>query len=57
MQKKWVNVKMGKSVKFYDVVDKQPVIKTQYKIRKTKNDRLQAVADHKGRKLYAFIKK
>lgn len=47
---------MGKKIKFYDVIGKKPVVLSDYDLRRTKNNRLQAVADYKGRKLYRFVK-
>jgi len=43
-------------LKFYDVVSKEPIMTSDYSLRRTSNNRLQAVADYKGRKLYIFLK-
>jgi hypothetical protein len=47
---------MGKKLQFY-VPQGEPVMKTDYTLRTTKNGRRQAVAMHKGRKLYRFVSK
>lgn len=47
---------MATKIKFYDVVDRKSVTTSDYDVRRTKNDRLQAIASHKGRKLYRFLK-
>jgi len=47
---------MAKMLEFYNPGG-QPVKKTEYTIRTTKNGRRQAVADHKGKKLYRFVSK
>jgi len=45
---------MAKNLEFYNPGG-EPVTKSSYIIRTTKNGRKQAVADHKGKKLYRFV--
>jgi len=47
---------MAKAVSFYDMKEKKKVMKTEYDTKRLGNGRLQAIADHKGRKLYTFLK-
>ena len=45
---------MAKMLEFYNPGG-EPVMKSKYTIRTTKNGRKQAVADHNGKKLYRFV--